>query len=70
MESGKGTSSAQSRRKIAWRATMAAGRLSPLDCLSFNEGLGRSIAIRFTVVKAAINNVAQKATSKIPMIQR
>ena len=49
---------------------MAAGRLSPLDCLSFNEGLGRSIAIRFTVVKAAINNVAQKATSKIPMIQR
>jgi hypothetical protein len=49
---------------------MAAGRLPPLDCPSFDEGLGRFIAIRFAVVKAAISNDAQKAPSKIPMIQR
>src|SRR4030081_2078747 len=43
---------------------MAAGRLSPLDCFCFSERLGRSIAIRFTVVKAAINNDMQKAPAK------
>ena len=57
-------------RFYAWRAAKAAGRSSPLDCLSFSGGLGRSIAIRFTVVRAAINSAGQKAASKIPKIQR
>jgi hypothetical protein len=61
---------AQSKRKIAWYAVTAASMLSPLGCISFSEGLGRSIAIRFTVVNAAISSDAQKAISKTPKIQR
>lgn len=40
------------------------------DCFNFSEGLGRSVAIRFAVVKVAISSEAQKATSKIPKIHR
>jgi hypothetical protein len=56
---------AQSKRKIAWYAVTAASMLSPLGCISFSEGLGRSIAIRFTVVNAAISSEAQKALAKL-----
>jgi hypothetical protein len=46
------------------------GRVVLFDCFNFSEGFGRSVAIRFAVVKVAISSEAQKATSKIPKIHR